>query len=238
LSIILHIETATPSCSVAISEHDQLLSVRETHTDRSHAEQLTVFIEELFKETRLNAKKLDGIAISKGPGSYTGLRIGVSAAKGLAYGSGIPMIAINTLEIMASGFLMDYPSDLKGSFKPFFICPLIDARRMEVYSAVFGPNLKQHEETRAEIIHPKSFESYLERGSVYIFGTGADKCKEVIKHKNAIFIEEFKNSARHMVIPAWKLYEKQTFVDVAYFEPHYLKDFVATTPKNKVLGSN
>ncbi len=235
---ILHIETASPTCSVAISENKRLLAIRESYVDKSHAALITVFIKELFEETGLKAPDMDAISVSMGPGSYTGLRIGVSTAKGLAYGTGKPLIAVNTLKTMAWGLAHDpeYASlDLK---EDFYLSPMIDARRMEVYTSLFDGQLNTIRDISAEIIEEGSFKTFLDRKPVYFFGSGAEKCRDTIKHKNARFIPGFNNSSGFMISPAYESYLQKKFEDVAYFEPYYLKDFIATTPKNKILGAS
>lgn len=230
---ILHIETATHTCSVAISDGEEILAYKESHIDKSHASLLTVFIEDLFKETAVAAGDLDAIAVSMGPGSYTGLRIGVSVAKGLAYSLDIPVITVPTLKSMANGFLRRGEA---GMASDAILCPMIDARRMEAYISLFDGALKTIKETEAFIIDENSFGAELDKQPVYFFGSGAAKCKGVVEHKNAFIIEDFQNSAVDMVAPAFGLFKQKDFADTAYFEPYYLKDFVATIPKNKVLG--
>ncbi len=234
---MLHIETATQSCSVVISAGEQVLAVRETHIDRSHASVLTVFIEQLFRETKLQAADLDAITVSMGPGSYTGLRIGVSTAKGLAYGSRIPLIAVSTLKSMAAGVVSGHEDLINRYSGTRFLCPLIDARRMEVYSCIFDARLNKLKETSAEIIDGNSFREFLDGGTVFFFGSGVRKSKEILNHDNAVFIDGFNNSAKFMIHPALQLFESNSFVDASGFEPFYLKDFVATIPKNKIPGS-
>jgi len=236
MAFILHIETSTPTCSVAISEKSEILSVRESHVDKSHAELLAVFIQELFEETGINPNNLNAVSVSKGPGSYTGLRIGVSTAKGLVYGLNIPLISVNTLEAMAWGMLNS--EELKSIEQPDnnnFLCPMIDARRMEVYTALFNSELKVLSKTSALIIDNESFKDWLDLGKICFFGNGAFKCKGTIHHKNAIFMSEFNNSSRYMADLAFKSFEAKDFEDVAYFDPYYLKDFIPTIPKNKII---
>ena len=235
---LLHIETATITCSTAISTDDKIVAYRESHVDKSHASLLTVFIEDLFAETGLDPANLDAISVSMGPGSYTGLRIGVSAAKGLAYGLKIPLIAVSTLEAMAWGFIRSLHFKNIESNKHVLVCPMIDARRMEVYTSLFDTRLKLVEGVSAKIITEDSFKEYLEKGQIYFFGTGALKCTEAINHKNAVFIDEFHSSARFQGQLAYKSFIENNFENIAYFEPYYLKDFVATIPRNKVLGSS
>lgn len=186
----------------------------------SHAERLHVFIEEIIKEAGITFKELSAIAVSQGPGSYTGLRIGVSAAKGLAYALNIPLIAVDTLQTLAS----------QVTISSGFIVPMIDARRMEVYSAIFSPNFENKRTVQAEIIDESSFNDLEE--IVYFVGDCADKCKTVLTKKNFIFLEEIKYpSAKEMSFLSFEKYKISNIVDVAYFEPYYLKDFMVTSSK-------
>ena len=224
LNRILHIETSTKNCSVSISENGTLLHLKELNTGGySHAEKLHPFIQDCLQESNLSIKDIDAIAVGKGPGSYTGLRIGVSAAKGLCFSNDIPLIAINSLEILSQSCQID-----EG-----VIIPMIDARRMEVYSAIFDKDHSWIRPTEAEIIDEHSFSQILEENTVYFLGDGAEKCKEVIQHSNARFIDHAFPSAKEMVAIAYQKYLNKDFEDVAYFEPYYLKDFVATPEKKK-----
>ena len=232
MALILSIETATPVCSVALAKDNKVLALKESTKKNSHSEIVTVFIDELLKENHFTFSDLDAVAVSKGPGSYTGLRIGVSTAKGLCYALDIPLIAVNTSQSLAIGALQDYHLD-KGL--PVLFCPMIDARRMEVYCALFDKNNHEVRETKAEIIEPDSFQTYLESNNVIFFGDGADKCKEMIQHANAIFLENIFPSAKNMAGIVLKKFNNQQFEDVAYFEPFYLKDFVAGISKVKGL---
>jgi tRNA threonylcarbamoyladenosine biosynthesis protein TsaB len=235
--LILHIETATDICSVAISEGDQQLASAESGPERSHATLLNSFIRKCLHESSKELHEIDAIAVSKGPGSYTGLRIGVSTAKGIAFGLQIPLLSVGTIQSMAAGaishsdiqeLIMKHGSDL-------ILCPMLDARRMEVYTGFLNQELKVIREVAADIVEEASFEEILEKYKVCFFGNGADKCEEVLKHPNAFFIKGFNPSASHMIKPVLKRFKAQNFEDVAYFEPFYLKDFIATTPKKKVL---
>jgi len=222
MSLILGIETSTKVCSVAISEGNTLLAIKEEGGAYSHSEKLTVFIEAVLRKANKSLKDLDAIAVSKGPGSYTGLRIGVSAAKGLCYALDIPLIAISTLQAMAIG--------VKSNDCLF--APMIDARRMEVYTALFDEQNKVVENISAKIIDEDSFSSELENGKVFFFGDGAEKCKPILSHsKNAVFIKEGLPSAQYINQIAQQKLIDIDIEDVAYFEPYYLKDFIATTPK-------
>lgn len=215
---ILCIETATTNCSVALSVNGSVLSLKEDNSKGySHAEKLHVFIEETLKETGIDKSDLNAIAVSKGPGSYTGLRIGVSAAKGLCFALDIPLISIPTLESLMCQAKDD---------RQFYI-PLIDARRMEVYSAIFGNDRKWVRETKAEILNETSFSDYLEKGPAIFLGSGAEKFKNICKHPNANFNTDALPSAKELAQLAQSKFEQSDFEDVAYFEPFYLKDFIA-----------
>jgi tRNA threonylcarbamoyladenosine biosynthesis protein TsaB len=230
---ILCIETATTACSAALTQDGKLLSKKETTEKNAHSAKLTLFIDEILKENKLAFSDLDAVSISKGPGSYTGLRIGVSTAKGLCFALDIPLIAINTLQSLAWGMAKKYTDDKSGTGTLF--CPMIDARRMEVYAAVYNSNLEEVRETRADIIEANSFSEYLEKSRVIFFGDGADKCKEIITHSNAVFVDGVFPSASNMAIPAFQKFGQKQFEDVAYFEPFYLKDFIAGIPRVKGL---
>lgn len=217
MATILCIETATTNCSVAIAREEEVLALKEDYNNNySHAEKLHVFIKEILEENQLALADLDAIAVSKGPGSYTGLRIGVSAAKGLCFSLGIPLISVPTLSSLA------HQVAEKG-----IIIPMLDARRMEVYSAVFDASYKQIRDTKAEILDETSFQEYLEKGKVYFIGTGVKKFEEICDHPNASFIEDKLPSAREMCSLAMTKYKISDTEDVAYFEPYYLKDFIA-----------
>lgn len=231
MSYLLNIETATEVCSVSISKDNEIIYYKEETKGPSHAVLLGVFVNDAINEMRAKSIKLDAIAVSCGPGSYTGLRIGVSEAKGLCYGLDIPLIAINTLKIMAQGIV-----DNKAIDNNTVLCPMIDARRMEVYDLLLDTDLNEIRPTSADIIDENSFADILKEKQIVFFGNGAAKCKEVLPKQNTSFIDGIYPKALDMVKLANEAYAKQDFVDVAYFEPFYLKEFVATTPKNKVLG--
>lgn len=225
MAIILNIETSTKNCSVSIAQNGELLGLTElTDMQYSHAEKLHPFILETISKAGIEMKDIDAIAVSKGPGSYTGLRIGVSAAKGLAFSFDIPLISVDTLTSLASSI----------EVKEGVIIPMLDARRMEVYAAVFNNTFKPVREIKAEIIDETSFLEYLKQGTVHFLGDGALKCKEVITHSNAVFIEDKYPSAKEMATLSNAKYLQGDFEDVAYFEPFYLKDFVATKQKSKL----
>lgn len=228
MALILQIETATQTCSVALAQDGVLLEVLERTERNIHAGVITVFIEELMQKAAKKFSDLDAVAVSMGPGSYTGLRIGVSTAKGLCYALDIPMIAINTLEAMAVGFM----SNCFSVNAQTVFCPLIDARRMEVYCAVFNYQNELLLETEAKIIDEQSFSELLNQYIVYFFGDGAVKCTDTLgQHLNARVMDDFENSASHLTSLAFEKFKNQEFVDVAYFEPFYLKDFIAGKKK-------
>jgi tRNA threonylcarbamoyladenosine biosynthesis protein TsaB len=228
MATILNIETSTEVCSVAISKDGNHLFKKEILEGLNHSEFLTVLIEEILAENSYKLNQLDAVAVSKGPGSYTGLRIGVSVAKGLCYGLNIPLIAVNSLEIL--GMYAALKSD-----KDMLFCPMIDARRMEVYTALYNSNGKEIKPVSAEIIEENFLLEYLTKNKILFYGNGAKKCKSKITHVNALFEGPNKTSAQFMQnLTAIKYNEKQ-FENVAYFEPLYLKDFVATIPKNKII---
>jgi tRNA threonylcarbamoyladenosine biosynthesis protein TsaB len=231
--MILCIETATTICSAAIITSGGEVTVRESSEDKSHASRLTVFIQELFEEKGIKATDLDGVAVSMGPGSYTGLRIGVSVAKGIAYGAGIPLIAVNTLQSMFHGV-----SARARSLRADLICPMIDARRMEVYMAIYRNDGSLHTETKAEVVERGTFNDLLESNRILFFGNGADKCMDILDHPNALFIPGYCLTASSMYIPSFRALESKDFADTAYFEPFYLKDFVATIPRKNLPDSN
>lgn len=189
----------------------------------SHAEKLHDFILEVLKFSNLKMNDIEAVAVSKGPGSYTGLRIGVSAAKGICFALDVPLISVPTLSSLANSIKIK-----KGEY----IIPMIDARRMEVYSSVFDDEYKQIRETKAEIINEGSFSEFLNQGKVYFLGDGAEKCKELIQNNNAVFLENYFPSANEMAKLSYRNFNSNNFEDVAYFEPYYLKDFVAGKPKN------
>jgi tRNA threonylcarbamoyladenosine biosynthesis protein TsaB len=232
--MILCLETATPVCSVALCNRSGLVLVRENQSDRSHATQLTQFIGEILKESGLKAGDLEAVAVSKGPGSYTGLRIGVSVAKGIAYGASVPLIGIDTTKSMFNGLISD-PSGKYGSDESTLFCPMIDARRMEVYYSVFDARGNVVKEISAEIINEKSFSDVPEDVRIIFFGEGSNKIVSVAGHKNSIFIRGFLNSATFMQKPAFDEFDAHHFEDVAYFEPFYLKNFIATIQRKNII---
>lgn len=233
--MILCIETATDVCSVALCRDNRVITLRESEEGRSHASLLTVFIGEILTANGLDADTLDAVAVSKGPGSYTGLRIGVSVAKGIAYGASIPLIGIETSLSMFHGFRESAKGKYMFTAEDLF-CPLTDARRMEVYSAVFDSDGKTIRKTRAEIINEESFSEFPGSPRIFLFGDGAGKCRDVIKRDNVIIETGYRISASSMCRPASEAYSQQHFEDVAYFEPFYLKDFLTSKAVKNILG--
>ena len=221
---ILLIETSTALCSVALAQDGKITSYRESSAPKAHASLTAVFIQEMLAEHGLTLADCDAICVSKGPGSYTGLRVGVSTAKGLCFGSGKPLLAVGTLDTLVAQV------DEIGGIK--YIIPMIDARRMEVYTAVFE-NGVQITETSPMIIDETSFAEYVEQGPCLFIGDGAGKCADVIKHPNAQFCQCWPKASA-MLEPAMAAYKEKRFEDVAYFEPFYLKEFVATVSKKKL----
>lgn len=230
MSKLLLLETATGICSVALANKGKLIALKETSTANSHSSLLTTFIDEIIKENNLQYSDLDAIVVSMGPGSYTGLRIGVSSAKGLCFSLDKPLIAINTLQSMAYGMHKMIQEE------NILICPMIDARRMEVYNSLFDFRLNEIRATAADIIDENSFSDHFKKSNIYFGGDGADKCRAVLAHqKNAIFLSEFKVSAKFMIEMATQKFKQNQFENIAYFEPFYLKDFIAGKPKVKGL---
>ena len=230
MSCILHIETSTAVCSDAVSQDTDVIFKKEEFKGPSHAVLLGVFVDEALSFIDSLAIPLDAVAVSCGPGSYTGLRIGVSMAKGICYGRNVPLIAIPTLKVLTVPVLLS-----GGLPENALLCPMIDARRMEVYSAIYDSSLSEIKQISADIIDETSYLEFLEKQPVYFFGDGALKCKEVIQHPNAHFIDDIHPLASSMMPLAERAIWDKDFVDVAYFEPFYLKEFVATQPKKNLL---
>lgn len=227
---IVLIETSTALCSTALAENGAIISYRESSAPKAHASLTAVFIKEMLEERGLSPQDCDAFCVSMGPGSYTGLRVGVSTAKGLCFGSGKPLMAVGTLDTLVAQ-TREIPG-LDGDLK--YVIPMIDARRMEVYTAVFTPEGKQLTPTAPAIIDENSFAEQLEQGQCLFIGDGAGKCADVIRHPNAHFIQ-CNPKASAMLIPAINAYKEKRFEDVAYFEPFYLKEFVATVSKKKLF---
>lgn len=230
MSRIILIETSTPLCSTALVEDGKVVCERISDEPRAHASKTALFVSEMLSEKGLKVSDCDAVAVSKGPGSYTGLRVGVSTAKGLCFGAGIPMISVGTLDTLVW-------QALDGNMLPEgcrYIIPMIDARRMEVYTGIFTPDGKQISPTVAQIIDADSFKDQLAEGPVLFIGDGADKCKDTLTSPNARFIQCCPKAAS-MMHPAIDALEVKRFEDVAYFEPFYLKEFITTVSKKKII---
>ena len=231
--MILCLETATPVCSVALNSACCTLAMCETEGQNAHSEKITNFIRKVMEEVGVGYPQLDAVAVSQGPGSYTGLRIGVSTDKGICYAADLPLMAIDTLEAMAYGMKEKLGCQIEDND---LLIPMIDARRMEVYASVFDANLQKINETAALVIDEHSFDDLLEGHRLWLFGDGAPKLGKLFEgHPNVNIIDGFKPSAAYMRLLAEQALQKQQFVDVAYFEPFYLKDFIAGKPHVKGL---
>lgn len=227
MATILTIETSTNVCSVAVAEDNHVIFHQEDMEGPSHAVQCGVFVQDALSFAESHAIPLDAVAVSEGPGSYTGLRIGVSMAKGVAYGRNVPLISIPTLELMCVPVLLYHEEIPEDSL----LVPMIDARRMEVYAAVYDRSLKRVRDVCPDIVTADTYASYLDRGPVVFFGNGADKTKSVIQHPNAIFIDGIHPLASNAGPLAEMRFRRNEFADTAYFEPFYLKEFQATVSK-------
>jgi len=232
--MIICIETATNLCSVALCDSSGILSLKESNDQGSHASMLTVFLGDILNENGIESTDLEAVAVSKGPGSYTGLRIGVSVAKGIAFASSIPLIGIETTLSMFTG-MSDRITNTNKSDQDLIFCPMLDARRMEVYYSLYESTGEKIKDIAAEIITEDSFSDLPESKKLILFGDGAAKCKNIIRRENALFIDDFAMSASYMHIPAFKALRANQFEDVAYFEPFYLKDFITTTQRKNIL---
>ena len=234
MSLILCIETGTDICSVGIARDGELMSLRESDQGRDHAKQVAVFVDELLRETGVKPDELDAVAVGMGPGSYTGLRIGVSFAKGLCYGLNIPLLAVGSLEALTDVAIKDYEAGIiqVEGWDEALLCPMVDARRMEVYTQIFNSRCEAQSEVSAEIITEECFSQWRAKGKLVIFGNGAAKCQEMLP--DAIYID-VAPSARGLTRIAHQLFEAGKTVDIAYFEPFYLKDFVVIPSKKKLL---
>ncbi|MBR4296784.1 MAG: tRNA (adenosine(37)-N6)-threonylcarbamoyltransferase complex dimerization subunit type 1 TsaB [Bacteroidaceae bacterium] len=228
MSCILNIETSTETCSVAVAQDGGIIFEKVNNEPNSHTKYLAKFVEEALSFAESHAIPLDAVAVSSGPGSYTGLRIGVSTAKGICYGKDVPLIAIPTLKLLCVKPLLSDEIEDENAL----LCPMIDARRMEAYTAIYDRALNEVRKVQADIIEENTYNEWLDKGLVYFFGNGAEKCKEIIKHPNARFIDGIIPTAKSMLPLAELAIAKGTYVDVAYFEPFYLKDFVAIKSKS------
>ncbi len=230
--MILSIETGGDICSVALSENEKLISLRESDGVRNHAQDVALFIQEILHENNISCSDLKAVAVSKGPGSYTGLRIGVSIAKGICYGASIPLIAINSLEALTSVAIDDFNAGLLDvtTLDNSILCPMLDARRMEVYEQFYNSSCEATSDIEAHIITPESFIEQDQQDQFLIFGSGASKSIDTLQVKGVKYIN-VKSSASGVAKRAYVAYQRGEFEDCAYFEPLYLKEFVAGTPK-------
>ena len=227
MSCILYIETSTNVCSVAVSENGGCIFHQEDHTGPNHAEKLGTYVDEALSFIDSHAIPLDAVAVSCGPGSYTGLRIGVSMGKGVCYGRNVKLIGVPTLELLCVPVLLRE----RVAEENALLCPMLDARRMEVYAQVFDRSLNEVRPIHADVVDEETYREYLDKGPVYFFGNGAMKCKDIINHPNARFIEGIEPIAKNMLPLAEKRVALEQYEDVGYFVPFYLKDFVAKQPR-------
>jgi tRNA threonylcarbamoyladenosine biosynthesis protein TsaB len=235
MGIILLLETSTEVCSVALAKEGKILDLEENQEGLNHSELLTFYIEMILKRNNLHTNEIDAVAVSKGPGSYTGLRIGVSVAKGLCYALDKPLLAVCTLDALAF-YVIQHQKEFNLELdQDSLLCPMLDARRMEVYFAVYNHHGEYVEPVSAKVISETSFLELFEKNRIFFFGNGAAKCSAAITHQNAVFKGPQKVSARFMSDLVWQKYLRDEFEDVAYFEPFYLKNFIATVPKNKIF---
>ena len=228
MATILHIETSTDICSVAVSEDGQVIFEEQDHSGPNHAERLGVFVDEALSFTDSHAIPFDAVAVSCGPGSYTGLRIGVSMAKGVCYARSLKLVAIPTLELLCVPVLLREVIAEESAL----LCPMLDARRMEVYAALYDRGLNTVREIRADVVDEQTYKPWLDERPVYFFGNGAKKCMDIIAHPNAQYIDGVEPIAKWMQPSAERRFLNGRFEDVAYFVPFYLKDFVAKMPHN------
>lgn len=236
MALILSIETSEKVCSVSLSDGLDIISSKEISDERSHASMLTVIIDQLLSENNLEISQLKAVAVSKGPGSYTGLRIGVSVAKGICYALNIPLISINTLQALSNGLIQSGKIEKHLLSGEVILCPLMDARRMEVYKVFCNLKGEIMDTIDAQVIESNSFQKELAHFKIIFFGSGAEKCSQIIKHDNAIFIEDFIPRANYMYKLAYESWLNNEFENLAYFEPFYLKNFVATSSYKNTLA--
>lgn len=237
MALILGIETGTDICSVSLSLDNELVALRESEGGHDHARRLALYIDEVLRTNEYDPDELDAVAVGMGPGSYTGLRIGVSTAKGLCYGLGIPLIAVSSTEALAWVASEDYDAGILDidDWEHALLCPMIDARRMEVYAQVFDSQIRPRGPVDAVVVTGESFGEFIRPGGEFvIFGSGAAKCVDTLPHEGVKFLE-VTPSARGLVTPAYEAFRQGRFEDIAYFEPFYLKDFVVTTSKKKAF---
>jgi tRNA threonylcarbamoyladenosine biosynthesis protein TsaB len=229
--LILNIETATPVCSVSLAENGKTIALQERNEANIHGSVHTIFVQDVLKQAGKTLQDIDAFAVSMGPGSYTGLRIGVSTVKGFCYALNKPLIGINTLQSLSYGFVQDNKIEAIDA-KSVLYCPMIDARRMEVYTAFFDAECNFVKQTSADIIDENAYAELFKTNTLVFFGDGAAKCKDALQHNaSAIFIEDVFPSANNMSLLSYKAYSQNKFEDIAYFEPFYLKDFLITTKK-------
>jgi tRNA threonylcarbamoyladenosine biosynthesis protein TsaB len=228
MALILSIETATPICSVALHQNGQLMATQQSLTPQSTASQLAVLIDSLFKNSNISIKLLKAVAVSAGPGSYTGLRIGVATAKGICYANSIPLLSISTLELMAHTIIASRNSESNA-----LLCPMLDARRMEVYCLLANSIGKTLEPMHARVIDANSFADWLNKNVIYFFGDGAAKCEGIVNHPNARFLSNFHPHAKEMGLQAEQKFKASNSEDVIAFEPFYLKDFMIKKPNSE-----
>jgi tRNA threonylcarbamoyladenosine biosynthesis protein TsaB len=234
VTTLLAIETSSNVCSVAVWRNGKVLSVKESSEKNAHSKTLTLMIQELLAKYEISKKNIDAIAVSMGPGSYTGLRIGVSVAKGLCYGWEKPLIAVDTIKALAAEYILKQE---KKNFEQekILLCPMFDARRMEVYTALYKTDLTEVLPVQALVVDESGFNEFLKENKILFFGNGATKCSAVIHSTNATFLNDIEPSARGVAYLAEKLFNENKFVDTAYFEPFYLKDFIAGKPSRKLF---
>lgn len=225
MSLILNLETSTKICSVSLSVHGEVIACREVGGEYTHAENLTRFIETVCTDSGKTLEHLSAVSVCIGPGSYTGLRIGLSTAKGLCFALNKPLITLNSLEVLAHAPIPETTGQHAA------LCPMLDARRMEVYCAVYSPEREELEAVSAQVIDETSFLSFLEKGQVIFFGDGAEKCKALIRHPNAVFLPELLSSSKYMAALSERALAGKQFADLAYTEPLYLKEFQAGKKK-------
>lgn len=231
MALILNIESSTTACSVALAQEGEVLESKQVNDGYSHSENLAVFVDEVLKSAGKETHELDAIAVSQGPGSYTGLRIGVSLAKGICYGAEKPLLAIDTLGVMT---LHPVVRDALKGYDFAYLCPMLDARRMEVFTATYNRQGGVMRPPEALVLEESSYDNELSKGPVFFFGNGSEKFKELIHHDAAHFLDDVWPEASNMVELSEASFNQQAFADVAYFEPFYLKAFQGTTPKKRV----
>jgi tRNA threonylcarbamoyladenosine biosynthesis protein TsaB len=236
MAVILIIESSTEICSVSLVQDGVMIDSLESNTGQNHARLVTVFADELLKKNNISARQLSAVAVSKGPGSYTGLRIGTSTAKGICYARNIPLIAVGTLEAMAKHVALNQSKYDIPSGQSLLFCPMIDARRMEVYSMLLDIQGRLVKSITAGIVDEHFLKRELTGHTIVFFGNGSAKCRETIKSDHAVFLPEINASAKYMTELVWEAYNNKHFENVAYFEPFYLKDFVATVSRKNILS--